>query len=90
MQFQLISFGTAFTACGAAVFSGQSEATCPRASSFFLGHIYDPLFLCCLNTLQGLTALIPWLPQTKKKTSRACFPMCAFKLSWFLDLLVFK
>lgn len=76
MQFQLISFGTAFTACGAAVFSGQSEATCPRASSFFLGHIYDPLFLCCLNTLQGLTALIPWLPQTKKNQQSLFSHVC--------------
>lgn len=69
MQSQLITFGTAFTASGAAVLSGQSEAAHPRASSFFLGHIYDPMFLCCLGTLQALTTFTTWHPQEKNQQS---------------------
>lgn len=52
---------------GAAVFSDQPKAMCPCV------HIYDPSFLCFLDTLQGLTPLIPWHPQTKNP-SKACFP----------------
>lgn len=74
MQSELITFVTTFTACGAAVFSGQTE----EAPSLFLCHIYDPMFLCYPNTLEGLTALTPWHPQTttKKPQQSLFFHVC--------------
>lgn len=59
---------------GAAVYSYQPKATCPGV------HIYDPSFLYCPNTLQHLTLLTPWHPQTKKKPAKLVFPMCV--LPW--------
>lgn len=74
MQSELITSVTAFTACGAAVSSGQTEAAQPHALSLFLRHVYDPLFLRLSQHLPGFDRVSPMAPSNKKTTAELVFP----------------